>query len=135
MDKCPEGTLTNEGKCVIKCPSGKVEDSIAKVCLDDCTTAQKNYIYFYEPERVCKKECNPGDFIYIDGNNYKCMRNCSNINEGLNKQLYIDGNKCVETCPIYNRFFVSQKEYGEKNISKYCMTDCPKGYDFYKGYL
>ena len=132
MDKCPEGTLTNEGKCVIKCPSGKVEDSIAKVCLNDCTTAQKNYIYFYEPERVCKKECNPGDFIYIDGNNYKCMRNCSNINEGLNKQLYIDGNKCVETCPDYNRFFVSQKEYGEKNISKYCMTDCPKGYDFYK---
>ena len=132
MDKCPEGTLTNEGKCVIKCPSGKVEDSIAKVCLNDCTTAQKNYIYFYEPERVCKKECNPGDFIYIDGNNYKCMRNCSNINEGLNKQLYINGNKCVETCPIYNGFFVSQKEYGEKNISKYCMTDCPKGYDFYK---
>ena len=132
LDKCPEGTLTNEGKCVIKCPSGKVEDSIAKVCLDDCSTAQKNYIYFYEPERVCKKECKQGDFIYQDGKNYKCMSNCSNINEGLNKQLYIDGNKCVEKCPKYKKFFVSQKEYGEKNISKYCMTDCPKGYEFYK---
>ena len=132
LDKCPEGTLTNEGKCVIKCPSGKVEDSIAKVCLDDCSTAQKNYIYFYEPERVCKKECKQGDFIYQDGKNYKCMSNCSNINEGLNKQLYIDGNKCVEKCPEYKKFFVSQKEYGEKNISKYCLTDCPIGYEFYK---
>ena len=60
------------------------------------------------------------------------MSNCSNINEGLNKQLYIDGNKCVETCPEYKRFFINQKEYGEKNISKYCLTDCPKGYEFYK---
>jgi len=132
MDKCPEGTLTNGDKCVVKCPSDKVEDSIAKVCLDDCLNAQKNYIYYYEPDRVCLKECKPGDFIFKDGDKYKCMNNCSNVNEGLNRQLYIDGNKCVETCPYYRRYFVNQTAYGEQNISKYCMTDCPIGYEFYK---
>ena len=132
LDKCPEGTLTNEDKCVEKCPNDKVEDSIAKVCINDCLNAQRNYIYYYEPDRVCLKECKPGDFIYKDGDKYKCMSSCSNINEGLNKQLYINGNSCVETCPNYKRYFVNQTTYGEKNISKYCMTDCPIGYEFYK---
>jgi len=132
MDKCPEDTLTNGDKCVEKCPKDKVEDSIAKVCLDDCFYSQRNYIYYYESERVCRQECKPGDFVYKDGNNYKCMSNCSNINEGLNKQLYIDGNKCVETCPDIRKFFVNQTTYGEVNISKYCLTDCPIGFEFYK---
>ena len=132
MDKCPNNTLTNGDKCVEKCPKDKVEDSIAKVCLDDCFYSQRNYIYYYESERVCLQECRPGDFIYIDGNNYKCMSNCSNINEGLNKQLYIDGNKCVETCSDIRKFFVNQTAYGEVNISKYCLTDCPIGFEFYK---
>ena len=132
MDKCPNNTLTNGDKCVEKCPKDKVEDSIAKVCLDDCFYSQRNYIYYYESERVCLQECRPGDFIYIDGNNYKCMSNCSNINEGLNKQLYIDGNKCVETCSDIRKFFVNQTTYGEVNISKYCLTDCPIGFEFYK---
>jgi hypothetical protein len=47
MDKCPEDTLTNGDKCVEKCPKDKVEDSIAKICLDDCFYSQKNYIYYY----------------------------------------------------------------------------------------
>ena len=132
MDKCPNNTLTNGDKCVEKCPKDKVEDSIAKVCLDDCFYSQRNYIYYYESERVCLQECRSGDFIYIDGNNYKCMSNCSNINEGLNKQLYIDGNKCVETCSDIRKFFVNQTAYGEVNISKYCLTDCPIGFEFYK---
>ena len=128
MDKCPEGTLTNGDKCVVKCPKDKFEDSIAKVCLDDCYNSQRNYIYYYESERVCLKECRPGHFVYKDGNNYKCMNNCSNIN----KQLYIDGNNCVEKCPEFRRYFVNQTIYGEVNISKYCLTDCPIGFEFYK---
>jgi hypothetical protein len=132
MDKCPEGTLTNGDKCIVKCPKDKVEDPIAKVCLDDCFYSQRNYIFYYESERVCLPECRAGDFVYKDGNNYKCMSNCSNINEGLNKQLYIDGNKCVETCPEIRKYFVNQSAYGEVNISKYCLTDCPQGYEFYK---
>ena len=132
LEKCPEGTLTNGDKCVQKCPEDKVEDSIAKVCLSDCLHAQKNYIYYYETETVCRKECKPGDFIYNDGDKYKCMSSCSNVNEGLNKQLYIDGNNCVETCPDTKRFFINQTTYGEQNISKYCLTDCPIGYEFYK---
>jgi len=132
MDKCPEGTLTNGNLCVEKCPEDKVEDQIAKVCLDDCSQAQRNYIFYSKTEKVCKKECNPGEFVYRDGDKYKCMSSCDNINEGLNKLLYIDGNNCVETCPDTKKFFVSQTEYGEKNISKYCLTDCPIGYEFYK---
>ena len=131
LDKCPKGTLKNGDKCVEKCPNDKVQDSIAGECLPDCLKAQRNYIFYYEKERECLPECRAGDFVFKDGDKYKCMNNCSNVNEGLNKQLYIDGNKCVETCSPYNRFFVSQKIYGEQNISKYCLTDCPIGYEFY----
>ena len=74
-----------------KCPKDKVEDPIAKVCLDDSFNSQRNYIFYYESERVCLPEWRAGDFVCKDGNNYKGMSNSSNIKEGLNKQLYIFG--------------------------------------------
>ena len=132
LDKCPEGTKMNGNLCVKNCPIDKVEDTITNICLDDCSQASKNYIYYYQDERKCLKECKEGDFLYINGNKNKCMKSCSNINEDKDKQLYISGNKCVEECPESNKFYISQATYGETEISKYCYTDCPIGYDFYK---
>ena len=60
------------------------------------------------------------------------MSSCSNINEDKDIQLYISGNNCVKECPEHERFYVSQSIYGEQEISKYCYTDCPIGYEFYK---
>ena len=131
MNKCPDGTKVNGNICVENCPIDKVLDTITNMCLDDCSQASKNYVFYYQNERKCLKECNEGDFLYKNGDKYKCMKNCSNINEDKDIQLYIDGNKCVTKCPETKRFFVSQSTYGEIEISKYCYTDCPIGYEFY----
>ena len=131
MNKCPDGTKINDNICVENCPINKVLDTITNMCLDDCSQASKNYVFYYQNERKCLKECNEGDFLYKNGNKYKCMKNCSNINEDKDIQLYIDGNNCVTKCPETKRFFVSQSTYGEIEISKYCYTDCPIGYEFY----
>ena len=126
--ECPEGTKINENECLEKCPSNKFEDE-TNTCVDSCSKSKAGYIYYYDSDRICIKECKEEDYIYKVGDAYMCVPTC-HLKDG--KETYLDGKECVASCPAIKKFVIANYEHGELNQIKKCMTDCNQDYPFYK---
>ena len=147
--KCGEDEyIINGNQCVTTCNEFiNVTDTGEKECIPFCNGDKK---YYYESERKCLPKCNNTDKIVEDLN--ICINACNNI---TNKKYYlyesevtgdtfsnyhmcvlscpenkpyIDGDKCVEICPVNgNKYFVESVI----NPHKICLNDCPPQYPYY----
>ena len=121
-DKCPEEYKKNGFECVIDCPieSNKYVDE-TDTCVSSCLSSKAGYNYYYESERKCLKKCKDGDYIYKD---YECKSSCPD------DKKYIYNQNCVDYCPSNQKYFIANFEHGEIDLKQYCLTDCPKDYQF-----
>ena len=125
LNECPTGTKINDYECLSKCPFDKFEDKTG-ICITSCSDSKAGYLFYYESEKKCLKECNSTDYIYKnDDNSYKCVKTCPKKND---KEMYINDKECVENCPDYKKYFIGD----ETTTSKICMTDCPSSHPILK---
>jgi len=138
--------LNNEGK--------PKEDITRSTCVDKCG---KDYPKYTDRTKVCKKECDNGEYYMLDDPN-KCIGNCpydyvGEDNECLekceNKKYYFPmgngKNKCVKSCKNYGKFYVeddpkcydscaSKSLFYYYNSDHKCVSSCLKTADqFYYG--
>ena len=90
-------------------------------CVSSCLSSKAGYNYYYESERKCLKKCKDGDYIYKD---YECKSSCPD------DKKYIYNQNCVDYCPSNQKYFIANFEHGEIDLKHYCLTDCPKDYQF-----
>ena len=129
QNSCPEGTYNDTFKCLSSCKLSENEKlfSDGKTCIDSCKNSKNGNKYFYDIDNKCIQKCNDNDFIY---NENQCIPSCSQVSENT---IYIDDSRnCVDICPEKKKFFIQNFEHGEEDTNKYCLTDCPSDYPFYK---
>ena len=142
--------IINENQCVKECNKFKIVINTGeKECIETCPSENP---FYYPGEKICLPNCKNNDKV-VEGKNI-CVSSCKELTDGnyffyqfdvnfdrnRNKlynrcvlrcpenKPFIDGNTCIEHCPINdNKFYIDS----DINPNKYCLYDCPEQYPYY----
>ena len=105
----------NEDTCWASCPSNMYANALENnlpgendnhyTCSSSCTAPYNKY-----SGHICKKNCDPGE--YIDGNN--CVSEC-------NKNYVGENNECLEECNTASKFVINAEN---GNTKQKCVSRC-----------
>jgi len=143
----------SENMCFYNCLYSPINKfTINNECSLNCDDPTK--IYYYEEDKICKDECNTGHYAIQNIN--QCVPDCSSLTDNNyysytstgeddtyykvntcvvkcpeNKPFADNDNNCVDECPGTSRYYIKEFMYGETNLQKKCLNDCPQNYPFY----
>ena len=132
-ESCKENEFYDENDfvCKFRCPTGKKIDG--QICREKCNDETKNLTKFENENGYCVDNCSESKttYIYNNENEFKCLKNCSdlyidnNVCKASCSTKFILGKNCVDECQIPKKYFTN-----ENNI-KVCLSDCPANKSFY----
>ena len=142
----------SENMCFDNCLySSQNKFTFNQKCLLECNDDTNKY--YYDDDKICKDECNEGDYAIQNIN--RCVPNCNSLTDnvyysytslGATDQYYkvdtcvlecpeskpfADGTTCSNVCPETSRYYIKEFKHGETDLQKKCLNDCPQEYPFY----